>query len=146
MSQSKLNCRAIGKLRRIVALMGALGLASAAQSASAELILSQLIVDLNGQERTTDVEILNGSKDRQFVAVEASEILDAGKADERRTRVTDPQAAGLLVAPGRMVLEPGQRRLIRIARIGAPSPSERVYRVARSSIPRTSSRTGDHRR
>lgn len=130
MFPSKLMTRSTKPLRSRLAVAGALGLVLVGQPASAELLLSQLVVDLNAAKRTTDIEIRNDSKERQFVAVEPSEIVDAGKAAERRARVTDPQAAGLLVAPGRMVLEPGQRRLIRVARVGAPAQAERVYRIA----------------
>lgn len=130
MSRSQLIPRWAKGPRRGLAVGWVLGLAAATQPASAELVLSQLVVDLAGEKRTTDIELFNASRDRQYVAVEASEMLDAGKSDERRTRITDPQSAGLLVAPGRLVLEPGQRRLIRIARIGATAPKERVYRVA----------------
>jgi len=41
----------------------------------------------------------------------------------------DPSKLGLLASPARLILEPGQRRTLRIAAIGTPSMDERVYRV-----------------
>ena len=99
-------------------------------SASAELVLSQLIVDLqSGRHVREDVEIWNNSPERAYVAVQPSEIADAGLDGERRLDERDPGKLGLLVSPARMILEPGQRKLVRIAAIAPPAERERVYRV-----------------
>lgn len=98
--------------------------------ARAELVLSQLVVELHpGAKLREDVEVWNSAPERAYVAVEPSEILNAGLPDEQRTDEPDPERRGLLVAPARMILEPGQRKLIRVAAIGADSNRERVYRV-----------------
>lgn len=101
-----------------------------ASPASAELSLSQLVVELKpAAARTADVEIYNDSDDRSFVSVEPREILAAGQAGESAIRSPDPEKLGLLVSPARLVIEPHQRRRMRIAAIGAVPPRERVYRV-----------------
>ena len=41
----------------------------------------------------------------------------------------DPAALGLLVTPQKMILEPGERRLVRIAAIAPRGAAERIYRV-----------------
>lgn len=98
--------------------------------ARAELVLSQLVVELHpGAKLREDVEVWNSAHERAYVAVEPSEILNAGLRDERRTEEPDPERRGLLVAPARMILEPGQRKLIRVAAIGTDTNRERVYRV-----------------
>ena len=109
-----------------------LGIAALVQSASvsAELVLSQLIVDLkSGKAAREDIEVWNNSPERMFVAVDPSEIADGGLASERRLTEADPAKLGLLVSPARMILEPGQRRLLRIAAIAPPASRERVFRV-----------------
>ena len=99
-------------------------------AARAEIVLSQLVVDLgSSQDRKADIEVWNNSDERAYVAAEPSEIVDAGKPGETRRAEADPEKRGLLVAPGRMILEPGQRRLIRLAPIGPRGSAERVYRV-----------------
>jgi P pilus assembly chaperone PapD len=99
-------------------------------AAHAEIVLSQLVVDLGSdQDRKADIEVWNNSEERAYVAAEPSEIVDAGKPGETRRTEADPEKRGLLVAPGRMILEPGQRRLIRLAPIGPRGDAERVYRV-----------------
>jgi P pilus assembly chaperone PapD len=98
--------------------------------ASAEIVLSQLVVDLGAKaDQRTDIEVWNTSEERAYVAAEPSEIVDAGKPSEQRRTEADPEKRGLLVSPNRMILEPGQRRLIRLAPIGPRGMTERVYRV-----------------
>ena len=111
-------------------VLAALALFAMPAPADAELVLSQLVVDFGaGAGERTDIEVWNNSEERAYVAAEPSEILDAGKRGEQRRMEADPEKRGLLVSPNRMILEPGQRRLIRIAPIGPRGAIERVYRV-----------------
>lgn len=97
--------------------------------AHADLLLSQMVVELAPHERArADVEIWNSGKDRAFVAVDPREIIDPGTARESSRNDPDPEKLGLLVSPERIVLEPGQRRLLRIATL-TKGDRERVYRV-----------------
>jgi P pilus assembly chaperone PapD len=114
----------------IAALLSiAVSLAVPLGSAHGELILSQLVVELAPHERArADVEIWNSGTDRAFVAIDPREIIDPGTARESSRVDPDPEKLGLLVSPERVLLEPGQRRLLRIASL-APNNRERVYRV-----------------
>jgi P pilus assembly chaperone PapD len=115
-------------IRGALAALGLLVLLTPA--ARAELVLSQLIVDLaKTADGRADIEVWNSSDERAFVVAEPSEILNPGMPAEQRRAEPDPEKRGLLVAPARMILEPGQRKLIRIAAIGPRSSNERVYRV-----------------
>ena len=100
------------------------------QTARADLVLSQLIVELN-QARTPvmDVDVWNNSPDRAYVAAEPREILNPGTPGQGARRDPDPEKLGLLVSPARMILEPGQHKLLRIAAIGPATDRERVYRL-----------------
>lgn len=98
--------------------------------ASAELAVSQLIVELKpGASRAADIEIYNDSAERSFVSVEPREIIDAGLGSEKPLFSPNPETLGLLVSPTRLVIEPHQRRRLRIAAIGPAFHQERVYRV-----------------
>jgi len=100
-------------------------------SAHAEMVLSQVIVDLlPGKPPREDIEVWNDGDERMYVVAEPSEIVGAGTADEQRIAVPSSEGAGLLVSPRRLVLEPGERRTIRIATFAERPASERVYRVA----------------
>jgi P pilus assembly chaperone PapD len=102
----------------------------AAGPAAAELVVSQLIVEFKpGAPRTSDIEVANNSPERAYVLVEPREILGPGTPAERQVTNPDPLKLGLLVSPARFILEPQQRRTLRIAAIGDIGGHERVYRV-----------------
>jgi P pilus assembly chaperone PapD len=101
-----------------------------ATPARADLVLSELIVDLQpGKHAREDVEVWNNSPDRSYVAVEPREILNPSTPSQKARLDPDPEKLGLLVAPARMILEPGQRRLLRIAALAQDAGHEHVYRV-----------------
>lgn len=109
-----------------------LGLLASLLSApvSAELAISQLIIEFGaGSLRAKDIEIFNDSPDRSFVSVEPREIIEPGTPNEHPFTSRDPEKLGILASPARLVLEPHQRRTLRIAVIGPQSENERVYRV-----------------
>lgn len=102
----------------------------AARPAYAELVVSQLIVEFKpGGSRAADIEIFNNSDERSYTVVEPRELLGPGTPAERHIETPDPVKLGLLVSPSRFILEPQQRRTLRIAAIGPAAASERVYRV-----------------
>jgi len=107
----------------------AAALFSVPSAAAAEIVLSQLVVDIGGKNTRGDVEIWNNDRERAYVVVEASEMLHPGTAGEQRVREPNPEKLGLLVTPNRLILEPGQRKLLRIAPIGPAPDRERVYRI-----------------
>ena len=110
-------------------IVAALSFLVAPGPARAELVLSQLVVELAPGDRTrADVEVWNNGKERAFVEVDPREIVEPGTPSESSRVDPDPEKLGLLVSPGRMILEPNQRKLLRIASI-APDARERVYRV-----------------
>jgi P pilus assembly chaperone PapD len=43
--------------------------------------------------------------------------------------VDDPGTGGLLVTPQRMILQPGERKLLRVAAVGGRLASDRIWRV-----------------
>jgi P pilus assembly chaperone PapD len=99
-------------------------------AAHAELALSQLIVELQpGKQARDDVEIWNNSPDRTYVALEPREIVDPSLPSQHERREADPEKLGLLVSPARMILEPGARRLIRLATLLPDTGREHVFRV-----------------
>ena len=118
------KCRTAG-----LAIGIGLGLVLAAP-VHAELVVSQLIVDFKpGAARTADIELFNNGDERAYAVVEPRELLRPGTLSEERVATPDPAKLGLLASPARLILEPKQRRTLRIAAIAAPGTQERVYRV-----------------
>jgi P pilus assembly chaperone PapD len=98
--------------------------------AAAQIVLSNLVVELlPGKDSKQDVEVWNNGPDRSYVAIEPAEVVNPGTPAESRRTDPDPEKLGILVSPSRMILDPGQRKLVRIAEIAPPGDSERVYRV-----------------
>jgi P pilus assembly chaperone PapD len=122
--------RVLGLTMHVGAAFAALAALAMPATANAEIVLSQLVVDLAAKaDQRADIEVWNTSPERAYVAAEPSEIVDAGKPGEQRRTEADPEKRGLLVSPNRMILEPNQRRLIRLAPVGPSGMTERVYRV-----------------
>jgi len=118
--------------RRALLLMslGAALVAGLAAPARAQIALDRLIVELPGRAgATADVEVRNGGDATAYVVVEPAEVIAPGTADERRHEAADPETLGLLAAPSRLVLAPGARRIVRLARLDDPGSRERVWRV-----------------
>ena len=116
--------RRVHPLQRRTLLAG-LALAMPAP-ASAEMVLSQVIVDLEPNEAPRDdIEVSNTGSERMYVLAEPFEILNPGTKEESRVDARDPLAAGLLVSPQRIVLAPGERRVIRVALTGDRPARER---------------------
>ena len=94
------------------------------------MVLSQVIVDFQPNKPAhDDIEVWNSGDERMYVVAQPSEIVSPGQPGEQRVASNDPAISGLLVSPQRMVLEPGQRRIVRISAVVPRSRSERVYRV-----------------
>ena len=115
-------------VRLMVGLL--LGLAGA-EPARAEMILSHVIVDLApGTVPSNDIEIWNTDEERLYVVVEPVEVISPGLPEEQRVQRPDPEQLGLLVTPNRLILEPGQRKRVRITALSPRGAVDRIYRVA----------------
>lgn len=114
--------------RAALAATAALGVALPAR---AEMVLSQVIVDLlPNKPPRDDIEVFNDGPDRMYVAADPFEIRNPGTAREQRVAAGDPQASGILVSPQKLVLAPGERRTVRVAMVGDRPAQDRVYRLA----------------
>jgi P pilus assembly chaperone PapD len=106
----------------------AVGVVSA--PASAGLVLSQAVVDIGpSAQPAQDIEVWNDATDVAYVVAQPSEIVAPGQPGEKRVAVADPGVGGLLVTPQRMILQPGERKLLRVAAVGARQADDRIWRV-----------------
>lgn len=97
--------------------------------AMAGIGISQAVVDFsNLQTQRYDIWVINDDTQRAYVAIEPAEIVHPGLANEKRVTEPDPEKRGLLVTPTRIVLEPRQRRIVRLVVLGKRN-AERIYRV-----------------
>lgn len=99
-------------------------------AAHAHLSISTLWVEFqDGGAGRSDVVIRNDSEDRYYISVTATEVSNPGSEEEERVSLPDPEAAGLLVTPNRMILDPGALRSIRLVSLNKELSQDRVYRV-----------------
>lgn len=105
-------------------------LAGLTAPARAQLAVDRLWVDFEPKATPrADVIVRNESKDRYYVTVTPSEIINPGTDKEQRVDEADPEKLGLLVTPNRLILDPGAIRSIRIVSLNADLKSDRIYRV-----------------
>ena len=120
------------RARRVAGLLlfSGLALAGPHRPALADMSLSQVIVDLGpDQPPRDDIEVGNTGRERLYVVVEPAEIVSPGQPDEHREQRRDPEQLGLLATPNRLILEPGQRKLVRIVALAPRGERDRIYRV-----------------
>ena len=99
--------------------------------AVAQIAVHPVIIDLPPEDlQRADFTVENPTSERVFVAVEPARIDAPGSEAETRVALGDPQQLGLLASPPRMILEPGERRFVRVAALTPPGEADRVFRVA----------------
>jgi P pilus assembly chaperone PapD len=114
----------------LAALAFALAFAAAPLVARAGLSVAPVIVDFQPSDPPrADIELFNDGAETLYVVVDPAKIEDPGDTDEKRVQDPDPQALGLLATPNRLVLEPGQRKFVRLAMLSPPGATDRIYRV-----------------
>ncbi|MXO94806.1 fimbria/pilus periplasmic chaperone [Erythrobacter aquimaris] len=115
-------------LRKMILFMVMIG--TWATPLSANLVLDKVIIDFRSGDTTRgDIELLNDGGERLYVAIEPFEILHSGTDREERVALDLSEDADLFVSPRRLILEPGERRQLRIALLGQRPAVERVFRV-----------------
>ena len=98
--------------------------------ARADMTLSKVVVDFTSARASRDdIEIVNAGDDILYVSIEPSEIVDPGGPNERRVANPDPRQLGLLISPKRVVLGPGERKVVRFSLLERPHDRDRIYRV-----------------
>lgn len=113
-----------------IALLVACLLASA-PALQAQMVLDRSILVFDPDDAgRQDVEVTNTGSDNLYVDTEILRVRDPGTPDESRVEVEDPDTAGLLVTPSRMVVPPDGRRLVRIVLLEeAGTTEDRIFRV-----------------
>jgi Mat/Ecp fimbriae periplasmic chaperone len=105
-------------------------IAMTSTAAHAELVLSQVVVDLRADTPAhQDIEVWNNGSDRMYAEAVPAQIVSPGQPNQKRVENPDPSVLGLLVTPQRMVLEPGERKIVRVSALIPRDATERIYRV-----------------
>lgn len=113
-----------GRLR--LALLLGLALAS---PASADISITPAVVVFDARDADNTIVVTNDGKDLAFVTARVRSVDAPGESDEKLRYDPNPAALGLLATPNRMVLEPGERRAIRLLAMYPAGAADRVWRV-----------------
>lgn len=98
--------------------------------ASAGIAVKPSIVVFEARSQSEQVITVTNSDDRiAYVTTEPRAVTAPGQTDEKLKSEPNPTLLGLVSSPNRLVLEPGERRGIRIVVIDPPGETDRVWRV-----------------
>ncbi len=97
---------------------------------AAQMTIDNAIVYFGkGNPDRRDIEVSNTGKGPLYLRVTTYKVENPGSRSQKRVKVTDPRASGLLVTPNKLVVPEGGRKRVRIVNIQKTSPSERVFRI-----------------
>ena len=120
-------------MSRFVSLL-VLALALAAP-AYAHLSVSPIILsfDADAQMRK-DMLLENTSERAQYLEIQAARIGEPGAVPETYETSPIPDEVGLLVAPRRLVLQPGEQKRIRVILLEVPEERDLAWRISVSPV------------
>lgn len=119
------------RVRPLTALAAVMiAMVGAASLAFANLSANPIIVEFtDGQAERQDIKVKNDGERTQYVEITPFRITAPGEADEHLVTDPDPAKVGLLVAPRRMTLNPGEEKVIRVIRLPERVTADRAWRV-----------------
>lgn len=100
-------------------------------SAQANMVLNKGILNFYaGASIREDVEIFNSGTDPLYLSATVFEIKNPEAAKPERIALTDPRTAELLASPNKLLVLPGQKKILRvIVRSQSSSQQDKVYRI-----------------
>lgn len=82
-----------------------------------------------GEPGRADVSVQNKGDEPLYVDTEILEVLHPGTDAESRATVSPGPDLPLLVSPGKMVVQPGRSKLLRVVNLAGHGEKERVFRI-----------------
>ena len=98
--------------------------------ASAQLSVNPAILSFEGAETTRkDIKVANTSARTQYLEISAARIHEPGTYPETYFESPHPDKVGLLVAPRRIALKPGEERVVRVILLDTALEADKAWRV-----------------
>jgi P pilus assembly chaperone PapD len=88
-----------------------------------------ILIFSDGGQTRKDITLQNTGDRPQYLAVTAHRIVTPGQIPEELVADPNPNNVGLLVAPRRIVLNPGEQKIIRVIRLDETTSKEEAWRV-----------------
>lgn len=96
----------------------------------ADLSASPIIMHFDdGDTNRKDITVANLGKYTKYLEVSALRITNLGEQPEILETDPDPNKLGLLVAPRRLTLKPGEEKVVRVIRLEKAIESDEAWRV-----------------
>lgn len=103
--------------------------------AFANLTADPIILSFAGTEDARkDIKVGNSSNRPQYLEISVSRITELGIFPETYFDSADPAEVGLLVAPRRIVLQPGEEKVIRVILLDREIETDKAWRVNISPV------------
>lgn len=99
---------------------------------TAMISVSPVIIDLQSGKSSVNSQLLkikNVAMHKIYVQLTPRVIENPGKKNERRKLIADPRKAGLFVTPSKLIIPPKSERTVKVAVIGAPKQTDKIYRI-----------------
>jgi|WetSurSiteA1Bulk_404760.scaffolds.fasta_scaffold00912_1 Mat/Ecp fimbriae periplasmic chaperone len=116
--------------RNNLLLSGFLLLTSFISPAQANIVLNKIIVNFDaGGNSREDVEVWNSGKETLYVSTNVFSITNPENDESGKVEQTDPRSAGLVVSPSKIIVQPNERKILRILAQTTATEKDLVYRV-----------------
>lgn len=102
-------------------------------SSYAMISVSPVIIDLapkeSSQIQSQDVRVFNHGSQIAYVRVTPKLVTNPGTTKEKQVEITNPQELGLLISPRKLMIPPGQFKMIRFVFTKKSGNDDRIFRV-----------------
>lgn len=95
----------------------------------AQISVSRLIIDIGPDSEREDIVVGNIGEEVAYVEIEISEYLNPVTPEEIVVERASPRELGILASPNRMILQPGEKAILRLAVIERPDDIDRVFKI-----------------
>jgi P pilus assembly chaperone PapD len=122
-------------MNKIIGALVAFLLFLTASPSYAMIGVSPVIIDLDPQSkniaasRTQDVRVYNHGGEIAYIKITPRIVDHPGTKHEKQIEVKNPQELGMLVSPRKLMIPPGQFKLVRFVFTKKPGKVDRIFRV-----------------
>jgi P pilus assembly chaperone PapD len=99
-------------------------------SVKSNMAMDKIILNFYSNKMTReDVGITNTGEDTLYLSAKVFEIINPESESPQRIELNDPRKAGLIISPNRMVIAPGQNKIVRVIPTSPATDKDKVYRI-----------------
>ena len=114
---------------RLQLLVMLLTLFATCSFANEGLDIHPTILIMNHKDRQEEIFVQNKGNQTAYIKVDTYQYLHIGQPNQTTQRVTNPRQANLVVTPHRLVIKPGQQRVVRIRILRPVVDHDQIYSI-----------------